>query len=64
MLKSHCTCPAGRSGYCNHVMGLLFELADYSLQQLKVVPEDGACTSKLRQWGVPSNKFKFPKPVL
>ena len=24
-----CSCPAGNSGYCNHIMTFLFELADY-----------------------------------
>ena len=35
-----CSCPAGLSGYCNHVMALLLELADYSLNQLQNVPEE------------------------
>ena len=35
-----CTCPAGNSAYCNHVMGLLFKTADYSLHQLSKVPEE------------------------
>ena len=59
-----CDCPAGKSGYCNHVMALLFKLADYSLNELKSVPEEVACTSKNRQWGVPSDKFKYPKAVM
>ena len=28
--SADCSCPAGTSGHCNRVMGLLFELADYS----------------------------------
>ena len=64
VIKAYCTCPAGNSGYCNHVMALLFELADYSLHQIKVVPEEVACTSKQRQWGVPGDKFKYPQPVM
>ena len=31
VVNGNCTCPAGKSGYCNHVMALLLELADYSL---------------------------------
>ena len=54
--RAHCTSPAGRSGYCNHVMAALFELADYSLNSLKVVPTERACTSQLRKWGIPSSK--------
>ena len=46
-------CPAGKNGYCNHVMELLLEVADYSLSQFKPVPEEIACTSRLRQWGIP-----------
>ena len=46
VVSSKCSCPAGKSGYCNHVMALLFELADYSLNQLIIVPEEMACTSK------------------
>ena len=59
VLSAKCTCPAGQSGYCNHVMALLLEIADYSLNQLECVPEEISCTSQLRQWGVPgesSNK--------
>ena len=33
-----CSCPAGKSGYCNHVMALLHEIAEYSLNQLTEVP--------------------------
>ena len=51
--QGYCTCPAGLSGYCNHVMALLLEVADYSLNQLKSVPEEITCTSRLRQWGIP-----------
>ena len=39
VLDDSCSCPAGKSGYCNHVMALLLELADYSLSQFKSVPE-------------------------
>ena len=53
VLDGSCSCPAGKSGYCNHVIALLLELADYSLSQFKSVPKEFACTSWLRQWGVP-----------
>ena len=52
-----CTCPAGNIPYCNYVMGLLFEIADYCLHQLSKVPEEISCTSCLRQWGIPSEKY-------
>ena len=59
-----CSCPAGLSGYCNHVMALLLELAVYSLNQLQNVPEELACTSKLRQWGVPGQSSNTKDPTM
>ena len=44
-----CTCAAGNSAYCNQILRLLFEIADYSLHQLSRVPEELSCTSRLRQ---------------
>ena len=32
--KAKCSWPAGKSGYCNHVMALLHKIAEYSLNQL------------------------------
>ena len=52
VLDGSCSYPARKSGYCNHVMALLLELADYSLSQFKSVPEEIAYRSRLRQWGV------------
>ena len=64
MSSADCSCPAGKSGYCNHVMALLLELADYSLRGLKKVPEEKACTSVARQWGIPGNKDLPKAPVM
>ena len=64
VIDAVCSCPAGLSGYCNHVMALLIELADYSLNQLNEVPEEIACTSKLRQWGIPSKHCNVKEPVM
>ena len=47
VLNDSCSCPAGTSGYCNHVMALLLELAEYSMRQFKFVPEGIFCTSRL-----------------
>ena len=44
-----CSCPAGESGYCNNIMALLFEIADYSLHQLISIPEENLCTSIARR---------------
>ena len=47
-----CSCPAGNRGYCNHIMAILFELPDYSLNQLDSVTEEISYTNKNRQWGI------------
>ena len=62
--KASCTCPAGKSGYCNHVMALLHELAEYSLNSLEKVPPEKACTSQLRKWGVPGDKGTVKEPIM
>ena len=62
--SADCSCPAGKRRYCNHVMALLLELADYSLRGLKKVPEEKACTSVARQWGIPGNKDLLKAPVM
>jgi len=59
-----CDCPAGQSGYCNHVMALLIELAEYSLKGFKVVPKEVACTSTARQWGIPGEKDLPRAPIM
>lgn len=63
-INAKCDCPAGASGYCNHIMALLFELADYTLSGLLQVPEEVSCTSKSRQWGIPSESRAFKNPVM
>ena len=52
VISSHCSCHAGKSGYYNHIITMLCEIADYSLHLLKSIPLELACTSKIRQWGV------------
>ena len=50
VISSDCSCPAGNSGHCNHIMTMLYKIADYSL---KSVPSELTRKSKIRQWGVP-----------
>lgn len=38
----------------NSLLALLIVCANYSLHQLISVPEEKACTSMVRGWGVPS----------
>ena len=58
--KAYCSCPVGTNGYCNHVMALLFELAEYSLNLLENIPEE-ISTSRLKEWGIPSHETKTTK---
>ena len=62
--KATCSCPSGKSGYCNHVMALLYEIAEYSLNQLTEVPQEKACKSVLRKMGVPGNKEVVKETVM
>ena len=64
VLHATCSCPAGLSGYCNHVMALLIELADYSLNQLNEVLDAISYTSKLCHWGIPSKHLNIKEPVM
>ena len=43
-------------------MALLLEVADYSVHNIPGIPAEVACTSRLRQWGVPG-KSKSQGPV-
>ena len=58
------SCHAGYSRYCNYIMTLLFELADYTLNELDCVPEQISYTSKNRQWGIPSDAQTFRNPII
>ena len=44
-------------------MALLMELANYSLNQLDEVPEEQACTSIARKWGVPGAEARPKEPI-
>ena len=43
---------------------MLYEIADYSLHSLKSAPLELACTSKIRQLGVPREKYCRKAPVM
>ena len=45
-------------------MALLYEIAEYSLNQLTGVPQEKACASVLRKWGVPGNKEAVKESVM
>ena len=43
---------------------MLYEIADYSLHILKSVLVELACTSKIRQWKFPGEKYCRKAPVM
>jgi len=55
-LAGRCSCVAGLSGYCNHVIGLLYYLAHCKQLGLKSLPDDLTCTSMKQRWSVPRGK--------
>ena len=64
IIFAKCSCLAGESSYCNHIMALLFEIAEYSLHQLISIPEEKACTCMARRWGVPSANSSAKQPIM
>jgi len=48
-----CTCAIGQSGCCGHIIGLLFQLAQYTMLKFSNVPAVESCTSLLQQWHKP-----------
>ncbi|XP_070578686.1 uncharacterized protein [Ptychodera flava] len=59
VLYGQCTCVAGKSGFCNHMIGLMFRICEFSLYGYKDVNDENLqkdlngnipVTSKLQKW--------------
>ena len=59
VLHATCSCKAGKVGYCNHVLALMFKACKFSLFDSKATDDlcqdedeqpDLACTSQLQKW--------------
>jgi hypothetical protein len=48
-----CSCAIGTSRCCGHVVGVLYQLADYKALNLKTVPDPVPSTSLPQQWHKP-----------
>ena len=48
-----CSCAIGSSGCCGHIIGLLYQLADYKARNLKAIPDPVPCTSLPQEWHKP-----------
>ena len=45
-------------------MAMLYETADYSFNSFESIPLELACTSKIKQWGVPGEKYCRKAPIM
>ena len=60
----YCSCVAGCSGMCNHVVGLLKQLIYYVMMKLKSVPAYLTCTQMQKSWHKPRSTEIEPFPVM
>ena len=51
-----CSCTIGDSGCCGHLIGLLFQVAEYSTLKLSAVPDPVPSTSLPQEWHKPRGK--------
>ena len=61
VIFAYCQCEAGKGGTCSHSFAIMKTLARWSLDQLKEIPEDIACTSKPCVWSVPQSRERILK---
>lgn len=61
ILYCFCQCPAGKVGTCSHAYALMKLLAKWVLDNLKIIPEPKACTSKACEWSVPQSRNRVDK---
>ena len=59
---AYCSCPAGLSGYCNHVTATLYCLEDYIHLGLQEDEKCG-CTDRLQTWNQPRMHSTTPRPT-
>ena len=55
-ITGKCSCVAGESGYCHHIVDLLFYMAHCKMFGLTSLPDDLTCTSVPQRWSVPREK--------
>ncbi|KAL4225003.1 hypothetical protein ACF0H5_015698 [Mactra antiquata] len=58
-----CSCKAGVSGECAHVLAVIMTVTDWVLEGFKEVPAQPACTSLPQQWDKPRGQKILPEPV-
>lgn len=63
-LKAYCTCVAGASGFCNHIVALLYQISHYSKSGTTTIPDDISKTSVAQAWDTPRIEGIAPEPVM
>ena len=53
VISSHCSCPAGNSGYCSHIMAMAIDFCSL-----------GISMHKQKQWGVLGEKNYRKAPIM
>ncbi|KAJ8315882.1 hypothetical protein KUTeg_006558 [Tegillarca granosa] len=56
VLGGSCMCVAGLGAACSHLAALLFALEDFIAQGFHNIPDDKACTDRLKQWNIPAKR--------
>ena len=68
VIHANCSCKAGKVGYCNHVLALMFKACKFSLFDSKSTEDlcqeddeqpDLACTSQLQKWHKKGHGSKY-----
>jgi len=62
--KAFCSCTAGASGMCSHVVGLLKQMIHYVMMRLTHVPTDLTCTQIQQSWHRSLPSEIEPTPVM
>ena len=62
-INGKCSCVAGASGYCHHLIGLLFYMAHCKMFGLVSLSDDLTCTSMTQRWSIPRGRHVQSKEV-
>ena len=62
--RALCSCIAGKSRMCSHVVGVLKQLIHYALMKVKTVSDDITCTQMQQTWHKPRPSQIETEPVM
>ena len=64
VLKAYCSCVAGASGFCNHVLSLLYQLSHFCKASMKVIPDEESKTNLPQVWDKPRIRGITADPLM